>query len=83
MPLYMDVHRNRKGLTREALAEAHQKDLQVQKKHGVEFLSYWYNEAEGTVFCLCRAPNKDAAETVHREAHGDVADEIIEVREGE
>jgi len=49
MPLYMDVHRNRKGLTREALAEAHQKDLQVQKKHGVEFLSYWYNEAEAAL----------------------------------
>ncbi len=83
MPLYMDVHRNRKGLTREELEEAHQKDLLVQKKLGVEFLSYWYNEAECSVFCLCRAPNKEAAETVHREAHGDVADEIIEVREGE
>jgi len=29
-----------------------------------------------------RAPNKEAAEKVHREAHGLLADEIIEVREG-
>lgn len=82
MPLYMDIHRHRAGLTPEALAEAHRRDLEVQQKHGVEYLSYWYNDAEGAVFCLCRAPTKEAAEAVHREAHGDVADEIIEVQEG-
>jgi hypothetical protein len=48
----------------------------------VEYLHYWLNEADGTVFCLCQAPNKEAAEAVHREAHGGVADEIIEVKEG-
>jgi hypothetical protein len=58
----------------------HQKDLAVQGKHGVEYLHYWLNEADGTVFCLCQAPNKEAAEAVHREAHGGGADEIIEVK---
>ncbi len=82
MPLYMDIHKNMQGTTAQDLADAHQKDLEVQDKHGVKFLSYWYNEREGTVFCLCEAPNKEAAEAVHREAHGAVADEIIEVQEG-
>ncbi|MBI1878430.1 MAG: DUF4242 domain-containing protein [Chloroflexi bacterium] len=50
---------------------------------GVKYLKYWFNEADGTVFCLCEAPSKEAAEAVHREAHGLVADEIIEVKEGE
>lgn len=82
MPLYMDIHRNVEGITQEALDEAHRKDLEVQAKHGVEFVNYWYSEAEGAIFCLCNAPNKEAAEAVHREAHGGVADEIIEVQQG-
>ena len=43
---------------------------------------YWFNEETGEVFCLAEAPNKEAAEAVHREAHGLVADEIVEVKEG-
>jgi hypothetical protein len=82
MPLYMDVHKGVAELTAEAVAGAHQKDLEVQKRHGVNYLRYWFNEDDGTVFCLCEAPNKEAAEAVHREAHGLVADEIIEVKEG-
>ena len=83
MPPYMDIHKNVEGLTAAAAAEGHQKDLEVQGKYGVRYLHYWLNEAEGTVFCLCEAPSKEAAEAVHREAHGGVADEIIEVKEGE
>jgi hypothetical protein len=83
MPLYMDIHRGVEGLTAEVVAGAHQKDLEVQKKHGVKYLSYWFNEDDGTVFCLSEAPSKEAADAVHREAHGLVADEIIEVKRGE
>ncbi len=82
MPLYMDVHNHVDDLTREAVEGAHQRDLEVQKDHDVEYLRYWYNEDEGRVFCLVRAPSKEAAEQVHREAHGLVADDIIEVEEG-
>jgi len=78
----MDIHKNVKGVTSEKLADAHQRDLEVQGKYGVKYLKYWYNEDEGTVFCLCEAPNKEAAQAVHREAHGGVADEVIEVKEG-
>lgn len=83
MPLYMDVHKGLEGLTVEAVAGAHEKDLEVQPKYGVKYLKYWFNEADGTVFCLVEAPSKEAAEAVHREAHGLVADELIEVKEGE
>ena len=82
MPLYMDTHRNLEGLTKEAVADAHQKDLEVQGKHGVQCHRYWYNEEEGEVFCLIEAPSEEAAEAVHREAHGLMADEIVEVKEG-
>lgn len=82
MPLYMDIHRNVEGLSEQAVAGAHAKDLEVQKKHGVNYLKYWFNEEARRVYCLVEAPTKEAAEAVHREAHGLVADEIVEVREG-
>ncbi|MDP8925303.1 MAG: DUF4242 domain-containing protein [Chloroflexota bacterium] len=82
MPLFMDEHHRVEGLTAEAVAGAHRKDLEVQAKHGVNYLRYWFNEQTGKVYCLVEAPSKEAAETVHREAHGLVADEIIEVQEG-
>ena len=82
MPLYMDVHDKVDGLTGDAVTGAHQKDLEVQGKHGVNYLKYWYDEGTGKVFCLVDAPSKEAAEAVHREAHGLVADSITEVKEG-
>ena len=82
MPLFMDVHRNVKGQTAESLAEIHKKDLEVQEKHGVKYLKYWFDNDEGAIFCLSEAPSKEAAIAVHREAHGAVADEIFEVSEG-
>ena len=82
MALFMDVHNKVDGLTAEAVAGAHQKDLEVQEKHGVKYQRYWFDESSGKVFCLVEAPDAEAAATVHREAHGLVADEIIPVREG-
>jgi hypothetical protein len=77
----MDIHRNAVGLTDEAAAAAHQRDLEVQHKHGVRYLSYWYDKELGKVFCLVEAPSKEAAAAVHREAYGNVADEIFEVKQ--
>lgn len=82
MPLYLDVHHKIEGLTGEALSQDHQSDLRVQHKYGVRYLRYWFDEGTGKVFCLVEAPSKEAAAAVHREAHGHVADEIIEVQEG-
>ena len=82
MPLYMDHHKNVEGLSTEAVAGAHQKDLETQDEHGVNYHSYWYNEEQGEIFCLVEAPSEEAAEAVHREAHGLTADEITEVKQG-
>jgi hypothetical protein len=82
MALFMDVHHHVEGLTAEAVAGAHERDLEVQQKYGVKYLKYWFDEGTGKVFCLVEAPNKAAAAAVHREAHGLVADEITEVMEG-
>lgn len=76
MPLFMDIH-NVPGATAEDLAKAHAADLNVQHKHGVQCLKYWFNEGTGKVFCLIEAPSAEAANAVHREAHGLLAEKII------
>ena len=82
MPLYLDTHNKVEGLTAEGIAEAHAADLATQDKYGATFFRYWFDEATGRVYCLFEAPDADAGAAVHREAHGVMADEIIEVREG-
>jgi len=82
MPLFLDVHRNMPGAKAKDVAAAHMKDVEVQGKYGVKYLKYWVDEVEGKVWCLVDAPTKEAAERVHREAHGLVADELHEVKEG-
>jgi Protein of unknown function (DUF4242) len=82
MPLFLDVHQHVAGAKAKDVADAHVKDLQVQGKYGVKYLKYWVDESNGKIFCLVEAPNKEAAARVHREAHGLVADEIYEVKEG-
>jgi class 3 adenylate cyclase len=78
MPLFLDRH-DMKGTNASEVAEAHRSDLAVQERYGVKFLTYWYDEERGTAFCLVEAPDKETAQQVHREAHGHVAGEIIEV----
>ncbi len=82
MPLFMDVHDHIEGLTAEAVAGAHERDLEVGPRHGVRYLRYWFDEESGRVFCLVDAPDAAAAEKVHREAHGLTADQITQVQEG-
>ena len=83
MPLYMDIHHHVDGLTAEAVTGAHQADLAAQDDLKVRYLQYWFDEGTGKVFCLVEAPSAEAAAEVHRRAHGLVADEIIEVKQGE
>ena len=78
MPLYMDIHELH-GATPEDVAKAHSADVETQQKYGVNYLKYWFNESCGKVFCLVDAPSAEAANHVHREAHGIIAEKIIEV----
>ena len=83
MPLFMDVHQKLpEGATAEDVAKAHAADVATQDKYGVKYLKYWVDEGNGKAFCLVEAPDAETAATVHKEAHGLVADEIFEVQEG-
>jgi Protein of unknown function (DUF4242) len=83
MPLFMDVHQKLpEGATAEDVAKAHAADVATQEQYGVNYKSYWVDEANGKVFCLVEAPDAETAARVHKEAHGLVAHEIFEVQEG-
>jgi class 3 adenylate cyclase len=81
MPVFMDRHYV-EGATRHAVADAHQKDLALQDKYNVKFLTYWFDETHCTAFCLIEAPNRETIERAHDEAHGLVPNEVIEVDPG-
>lgn len=82
MPLFIDVHSLDGPVTAEDVTSAHAADLQAQEPHAVNYLRYWVDEPNGKIFCLVDAPSADAAATVHREAHGLIAQEIYQVVEG-
>ena len=75
----MDIHEIPGGITADEVAKAHAHDAAVEDKYGVHYHKYWVNERAGKIFCLCEAPNAEAAMQVHREAHGQVAEKIIQV----
>lgn len=78
MPIFMDRH-DMRGATAVNVAEAHRKDLEIQDKYGVKYMTYWYDVERCTGFCLVDAPDAATAARVHREAHGEIASEIIAV----
>lgn len=82
MPLFMDMHTIDGGVKAGDVAQAHLADLQTQDRYGVRYLRYWVDEGAGKIFCLVDAPDTEAADRVHREAHGLVADTINPVLEG-
>ncbi|HVE45503.1 MAG TPA: nickel-binding protein [Acidimicrobiales bacterium] len=83
MPLFMDVHHKLpEGATAKDVSDAHMADLRVQEKFAVNYINYWLDDKSGKVFCLVDAPDAQAAEACHREAHGLTADEIYEVVQG-
>jgi len=78
MPLYMDRHEI-PGVTAADLAAAHLRDLEVQDRFGVRFVTYWFEEEAGCGFCLIEGPDKDAVEAAHRAAHGMLPSNVVEV----
>ncbi len=79
MPLFMDRHDVR-DVTAEAVAAAHQQDLEVQAEHGCRAVTYWFDEQRGTAFCLIEAPTENAVRALHRQAHGPIPNMVIEVQ---
>jgi class 3 adenylate cyclase len=78
MPIFMDRH-DMRGATAQDIASAHSIDLEIQDRHGVKYMAYWFDEQRHSAFCLVNAPDAAAAERVHREAHGQIANAIIPV----
>jgi len=76
----MDIHELQGGVSAEDVAKAHAQDVKIEDKYGVHYHKYWVNEKAGKIFCLCHAPDAEAAIQVHRQAHGMVADKIIEIQ---
>ncbi len=79
MPLYMDIHSIDPATPWEDIAKAHLADVRVQGDHDVDYLKYWFNQDCGKLFCLVDAPSKEAAHCVHGQAHGLLAEKLIEV----
>jgi phenolic acid decarboxylase len=82
--LFIDIHDLGPGeVTAEGVAEAHEKDLAVQDKHGVNFINYWVDEEKGVVMCLSEANDSTDVKNAHAEAHGLVPAQIMLVKQGE
>jgi hypothetical protein len=82
MALFMDFHSLDGEVSIDDVAKAHAADVQTQEGRGVNYLRYWVDQSAGKIFCLVDAPDAKAAEAVHRDAHGLVADQIFQVQEG-
>jgi hypothetical protein len=81
MPTYMDEH-DLPGVKAADVAKAHEADVKVQDKYGVNYTHYWVDKEKGKVFCLVDAPDRETATRVHREAHGLEAHTLYEVTQG-
>ncbi len=79
MPIYMDRHDVSEAVTAEIVAQIHQEDLKIQHKYGCRGLTYWFDDIRKTAFCLVEAPNENAIIGMHKQAHGEVPHQIIEV----
>ena len=81
MALFLDRHKA-PGATASDIAAAHKLDVAVQDQYHVRYVTYWFDQDQGSVFCLAEGPNRESLEAVHREAHGLMAENVIEVEEG-
>jgi len=78
MPIYMDRHYI-EGASKKAIEGAHKQDLDIQEEFGVSIMTYWFDEARSTAFCLADAPSEEALRELHQQSHGMVPNEITEV----
>jgi hypothetical protein len=78
---FLDIH-DLPGVKAADVVGAHEADVRVQGQYGVNYRHYWVDEADGKVFCLVDAPDRETASRVHEEAHGLVAATLYEVQQG-
>jgi hypothetical protein len=78
MAKFIDVHDGFVGVTEEQLAQAHRRDLALEKGEGVHFERAWLDPESGKAFCLSDGPSKEAVLRVHEMA-GHPTSEIYQV----
>lgn len=84
MPFYMDTHERVRAATREGVARAYARSLEVQARHSARYVKMWaHHDADdfGRMYCLVEAPSREAVILVHLDAHGMLPNEIHEVIE--
>jgi len=82
MPLYIDLHIDQ-NLTSDLVKKCHVADKEIQERYGVKYLQILLNEPQGYLFCLVEGPDKETCARVHREAHGNIACNILEITESD
>jgi phenolic acid decarboxylase len=65
------------------VADAHEKDLGAQSKHGVNFINYWVDEKKGVIMCLSETSDSNAVKQTHKEAHGLMPAYVMKVKQGQ
>ena len=78
MAKFMDVHNGFFGVTGEQLAEAHQRDVDIQNEEGVVYEHAWLDPEAGKVFCLATGPSREAVMRIHERA-GHPTPEVYEI----
>jgi AraC-like DNA-binding protein len=79
MPIYMDRHDVSEDVTAEVVAKLHHEDLKIQHNYSCKGLTYWFDDVRKTAFCLIEAPDKQSLTAMHKNAHGEVPNQVIEV----
>jgi hypothetical protein len=79
MAHFLDVHSGFFGVSRQQLAEAHERDLAIEADEGVHFERAWLDPVRGKAFCLASGPSREAVIRVHERA-GHAASEIYELQ---
>lgn len=70
------------GVNPKEVAEAHSRDVYLEKDHNCKCLTYWVDELRGHVFCLIEAPSRETVYELHNRSHGLLPHKIIEVQPG-
>jgi len=77
----MDRHDVSETVNAENVAQLHKEDLKIQEQFNCRGLTYWYDDIKKIAFCLIEAPDKESLHNMHKHAHGEVPNLIIEVDE--
>ena len=78
MATFMDVHNGFFGVSGEQLAEAHQRDVDIENEEGVKYVHAWLDAESGKVFCLATGPTREAVMRIHERA-GHPTPEVYEI----